>query len=65
LGRIVADDLRIGEREVDVVAAVDRQIVDAALADGVGGGAARSFHDVGLGADFNDFLAARDRERDG
>ena len=56
----VALHLRIGQRELNVVAAIDGQIVDAALADGVGGGAARSFHDFGLGADFDDFLAARD-----
>src|SRR6266853_1404625 len=40
VGRIIAEDLRIGEREIDVVASVDWQIVDAALADGVGGRAA-------------------------
>jgi hypothetical protein len=61
VGSVVADDLRIGEREVDVIAAVDGQIVDAALADGVGGGTARSFHQLGLRADFDDFLAACDR----
>jgi len=40
--------LRIGEREIDVVAAVNRQIVNAALADGVGGGTARGFYQFRL-----------------
>ena len=65
LGGAVALHLRIGQRELDVVAAIDRQIVDAALADGVGGGAARGFNVLGFGADFDDFLAARYGERDG
>ncbi len=65
VGRVIADDLRIGEREIDVVATVDWQIVDAALADGVGSGAPRCFNKLSLGADFDDFLAARDGERDG
>src|SRR5208283_5214344 len=65
LGGAVALHLRIGQRELDVIAAVNGQIVNAALADGVGGGAARSLHDVGLGVDFDDFLAARDAERNG
>ena len=65
VGRVIAEDLRIRQREIDVVAAVDRQIVDAALADGVGGRAARSFDQLGLGADFDDFLAARDGDGDG
>ena len=58
LGGAVALHLRIRQRELDVVATVDGQIVDAALADGVGTGTARSFNDLGLGADFDDFLAA-------
>src|SRR5262249_41428233 len=40
-GRDVASGLRIGEREIDVVAAVDGEIVDAALLDGL--------RDFGLG----------------
>src|SRR5713101_3708692 len=65
VGRVVADDLRIREREIDVVAAVDWQIVDAALADGVGSGAPRSLNQLSLGADFDDFFAARDGDGDG
>src|ERR1017187_2578678 len=65
LGSAVALHLRIGQRELDVVAAVDGQIIDAAFADGVGGGTARSFHDIGLGADLDDFLASGDAEGDG
>ena len=64
VGSVVARDLRIGERELNVIAAVDRQIIDAALADRVGGGTARSFDEFGLRADFDDFLAARNGERD-
>src|SRR5205823_1213730 len=40
-GRNVASSLRIGECKVDVIAAVDGQVVDAALRDGIG--------DLGLG----------------
>jgi len=65
LGGTVALDLRIRQRELDVIAAVDRQIVDAALADRVGAGAARSFDELGLSADFDDFPASRDDERNG
>src|ERR1700694_978312 len=64
VGRVIAEDLRIGQREIDVVAAVNRQIVDAALADGVSGGTARGFNQFGLGADFDDFFAARDGDGD-
>ena len=64
VGRVVADDLRIGQREVDVVASVDRKIVDAALADGVGRGSARGLDQFGLRADFDDFFASSDSECD-
>ena len=64
IGGVVADDLRIGQGEIDIVAAVGGQIVDAALADGVSTGSARSLNILGLGVDFHDFLAARDAERD-
>ena len=65
MGGTVALDLRIRQRELDVIAAVDRQIVDATLTDRVGAGAARSFDELRLSADFDDFPASRDDERDG
>src|ERR1700686_1281255 len=58
VGRVIAEDLRICEREIDVVASVDWQIVNAALAVGAGGGATRSLNQLSLGVDFDDFLAA-------
>src|SRR3954454_3593690 len=48
VGSVVAHNLRVGEREVDVVAAVDGEIVDAALIDGVGGGAAAGLYQFGF-----------------
>ncbi len=62
VGRVVANDLRIGEGEVDVIAAVDRQIIDAALADRVGGRTARGFDEFGLRRDFDD-LRGRPRSK--
>ena len=35
IGRIVTHNLRIRQREIDVVASVDRQVIDAFLIDGV------------------------------
>ena len=64
-GSVVTDDLGIGEREVDVVAAIDGKIVDAALADGVGGGAARGLDEIGLRIYFDDFAASSNFERYG
>ena len=57
--------LRVGERELDVVAAIDGQVVDAALADGVGRGTAGRLDQLRLGADFDDFPAAGNGEGDG
>ena len=37
VGSVIANDLRIGEGEINVVATVDRKIVDAPLSDSVSG----------------------------
>ena len=65
VGGVVAHHLRIGQREVDVVAAVDGQIVNASLADGVGRRTARGLHQFRLRRNLNHFLAACDGEGDG
>ena len=64
-GSVVAQHLRIGEGEVDVVAAVDRKIVDAALVDGVGRRRALRFDQLGGRTDIDDFLGSRHRQADG
>ncbi len=43
-GSVVAQDLGVGEGEVDVVASVDGQIIDTALVNGVGGRGPLRFH---------------------
>ena len=58
-GRVVAQHLRIGQSEVDVVASVDRQIVDAPLVDGVGGRSALRFHQLRFRTHVDHFLRSR------
>ena len=64
-GRVVTHDLRIRLREIDVVAAVDRQIVDAALVNCFGRRCARSFNQRGFGGHGNRRLSRLEGERDG
>jgi len=63
IGSVVANYARVGEREIDVVAAIDREIVDAALTNGVGARTAGGLNQRSFGTDLNHFLAGRDGKR--
>ena len=63
--RVVTGESRISEREIDVVAAIDREIFNALLGDGVGGGCALGFYHLGFGTDGDGFGRAGHGERDG
>ena len=54
-GRGVARELRIRQCEVDVVAAVDRQVVDARLVDGGSGGGLLGLNQCGFRGDGDGF----------
>ncbi len=64
-GRVIARELRVGQREVDVVAPVDREIVNAALVDGVGGRGTGGFNHLGFRTDGDNLLGAGDGQGDG
>ena len=63
--RVVAGEARISEREIDVVAAIDREIFNALLGDGVGGGCALSLDHLGFGTDGDSFGSSGNSECDG
>ena len=62
--RIVAQHLRIGQRKIDVVTAIDWKIVDTALANRICCGGAGSFDQFRFRIDVDYFLRPRDCKRD-
>ena len=62
--RVITGQPRISEGEIDVVAAVDGQVVDALLRNCIGGGSALRLHQLSFRADGHYFLRAGDRKRD-
>ena len=61
---VVASQARVGESKVNVVAAIDRKIVDAALFDGIGGRTALRLNLFGSGTHRDGFLGAGNSQCD-